>query len=50
MIKQVSMGEKRGCGGVWVYRKIKKFCCSQNSKNSDRSNGLQLQPSFTVQV
>ena len=48
MIKQVRMGEK--VGGVWVYRNIKTFLCSQNSRNSDRSKGLQLQSSFTVQV
>ena len=45
-------GEDRGevGGAVWVYRNIKTFFCSQNSRNSDRLEGLQLQPSFFVQV
>ena len=50
MIKQVRMGEKRGCEGVSFNRKIKTFFSSQNSRNSDRSKGLQLLPSFTVKV
>ena len=42
MIKQVKKGE-----GSLQKQNI---FCSQNSRNSDRSEGLQLQPSFTVQV
>ena len=45
MIKQVKIGGKGG-----VYRNMKIIFCSQNSRNSDRSEGLQLKPSFSVQV
>ena len=38
--------KERGGGGGKDYRNIK----TKNSRNSDRSEGLQLQPSFTVQV
>ena len=47
MIKQMRMGGK---GGVGFTETLKHFFCCQNSRNSDRSEGLQLQPSFTVQV
>ena len=46
-IKTNNKMEMGGKGGVvLVYRNIKTFFCSQNSRNSDRSEGLQLQPSF----
>ena len=49
MIKQVRMGGKGGVRKFGFTEKLKLFC-SQNSRNSDRSKGLQLQPSFTVEV
>ena len=49
MIKQMRMGEKGGVGEFGFTETLKHFC-SQNSRNSDRSKGLQLQPSFTVEV
>ena len=45
---KMEMGKMGGGGGV--YRNIKTFFFPQNSRNSDRSEGLQLQPSFSVKV
>ena len=44
--------EDRGeVGGEFGFTEtLKHFCCSQNSRNSGRLEGLQLQPSFFVQV
>ena len=51
MIKQMRMGGGiGGVGDLGFTEALKTFFCSQNSRNSDRSKGLQLQPSFTVQV
>ena len=52
MTKQVRMGGKWVVGefGFTQTSNIITFFCSQNSRNSDRSKGLQLQLSLTVQV
>ena len=39
MIKQVGIWGK---GGVWVYKNIKRFFFSQNSRNSDRLEGFTI--------